>query len=135
MTEYTTQFMLERAYNKLESINNAQANIKICKPIIHQINRKTCVINFRAICEKINRDSLIVKEYIDNEFESKSSLDASGALLFDKSIKSVRIEGCILKYIEDFVSCKQCKSKNTTLVKENRINYIKCQTCQSLTAF
>ncbi len=50
---------------------------------------------------------------------------------YDKYRQQKQMETVLLKYIEEYVTCKTCKSRDTNLAKENRLSFLVCEACGS----
>ena len=49
-------------------------------------------------------------------------------------IKKQKIQLLLQEYIKKYICCNICKSLNTKIIKDKKINYIYCNTCYSQTA-
>ena len=129
---YTTDFLLERLFNKLEN-KGTKKKISLPQPIVDWEDRKTYIRNFVDICEMIDREKLHFKNFIDKDLNTKSSINEKNALLLDRKYTQQQIKSTILKYVKNFVICLEpkCGSSNTKIIKENHITYLECKTCRS----
>lgn len=81
---------------------------------------------------KLNRPLTHFVDFIISELCIKRwSLDASNKLILQGRFQQNHFEKIIIQYIQQFVKCKSCKSTDTILFKENRINFIQCNKCNS----
>lgn len=129
---YPLEQLIDNAYSQL---NVSATDTQIMNPIIYFKNKKTFFSNFTVICNKFNRSPETLQKYINDELSCVTSIDNKGTLLMSGRFTLVQLRGCIISYVNSFVNCKQCKSRNTNLIKENRINYIKCDSCFAKTAY
>jgi len=65
------------------------------------------------------------------EVASTGSVDGNGRLLIKGKFQQKHIERILRHYILEYVQCHTCKSLETKLHKENRLLFMKCDTCQS----
>ena len=81
----------------------------------------------------MKREELDIKAYIEEELKATSSINENGSLILVGTIhKAVEgIRKLMGQYISQYVICKQCKSSNTELKKENKIRYLCCNQCLS----
>jgi translation initiation factor 2 subunit 2 len=128
---YTDIELLDRAYEILGNTVTEKEKPKGLDCRVSFKNKKTYLFNFVGICEKLNRDSAIVEQYFDTELSCVTSVDNKGSLIFIGKYTEVKIKLCLTSYIKTFVECRQCGSKTTQYLKENKINYIDCKTCLS----
>ena len=135
MDDYNLEELLNRVYENLYENNptNKENKLKMVMPIVVNKNRKTFIQNFKLICDRISRDKYEVKKFIDDELrcEIKSSLNDNDVMIINGFFRTNNIKKVLTNYIKTFVLCRECKSKNTELVKEDRILFIKCNTCKS----
>lgn len=128
---YSYDFLLNKIYHNSESAASKNT-IKLTDPVVKYSNAKTCVTNFNSICSKLNRTPEHVKNFIDIELKSTSSLDGNKNLIINgRYDNGGKIKNTLTKYKAKYVKCEQCKSLSTNLEKQNKINYIKCNACMS----
>jgi translation initiation factor 2 subunit 2 len=126
---YDEHYLLERLFEKLEQ-NKPQRLIAV-KPKSEKINRKTHVTNFEIFCNSVKRDINSVKNYIDEQLDKNSSISSTGVLIIDRIYHQYEIDKVFMSYITSYVLCSEpkCGSGNTQLIKENRLTYLFCNTC------
>jgi translation initiation factor 2 beta subunit (eIF-2beta)/eIF-5 len=63
----------------------------------------------------------------------ETSITEAGMLIIDKTFDPKRVTSILEQYVDEYVSCKElrCKSKCTNFVKDDRINYLVCEACNS----
>ena len=134
--------LLKRAYNNIKNDNpkslinddyNMNISFKMIPPkILIEGTKKTVIMNFRDLCERMNRILDHVCKFILYELSTTGSLtNNNNSLKIKGKYKSNVIETIIKKYIKEFLLCNQCKSPKTIIIKENRLNYIECRNCNS----
>ena len=124
---YDIEYLLDRAYN---SFTVQKGKVRLVKPDIQNKDRKSYIINFTDFCISINRSTLIVQKHIERGLQIPTSIKENGSLKIDKAIKSITIQNAIKNYIEDHIMCKTCKSVKTVIEKQDRIDYLICNTCK-----
>lgn len=134
---YTLEYCLDRLYKKAEQDMSNKKKFRLKKLEIIRKDKKTTVVNFAELCIQLNRDKNSVKTFIEKHLEMKSSICGvdGNMLLIEKMVDDRTIYGIIEKYAKTFVVCSQqgCESGDTELVKvkEQRLLYLKCNTCNS----
>lgn len=135
---YTTEELLDLFDARLSAkLKLTKSNKKVKKltnpPVIKTFNKKTYIQNFELICNEMMRDPLNVQQFIENELKTKSSINEDNMLILNNVYNENQIKQIITKYMKKYVFCLEpkCNSSNTTLLKENRIVYMQCNTCQS----
>ena len=138
--EFTTEQLLDRAYDKLQQIHKQEQKQKksFIKPEIINHNRKSYITNFTKFCASINRDVESVKKFINKDMNAETSVmgdnnldDETTGLKFNMTYKSSHIMNCITNYMKEYVLCGLCKSGNTEILRIDRITYISCDSCKS----
>jgi translation initiation factor 2 subunit 2 len=68
------------------------------------------------------------------ELGTQGSMDGGGRLVIKGRFQQKQMENVLKRYILEYVTCKTCKSPDTHLAKENRLFFLKCDTCGSARA-
>lgn len=123
---YDIEELLDRSYDSF-TINKGK--IRLERPQIENKDRKTYILNFDLLCNSLNRDARHVEAYLTKELAIATSRKEGGKLKIDKVVRKPLVEGHIKDYIKEYIQCKSCKSIKTHMIKENRINYMVCDTC------
>lgn len=125
--------LLSRAFNLMQNknpdVDARQTNIKLPSPNVTRKGKKTHVANFTTICDALKRSTEHLKQYINTEMNTDSSIDGTGCLIISGRLQSNQIEKLIFNYIITYVQCPVCKCMDTYLEKGNRLQYIKCNRC------
>ena len=128
---YSTEFLVTRLYDELNS-NKSKANkLILSRPEVVILNKKTFVKNFCDMCKMLNRSEIEVQQYFSDELMKKTSIDSKGGLVVWGIFRQRAIESIIKNYIQYYVTCKECGSSSTNLIKESRISYLACDKCLS----
>lgn len=135
MEYYSNNFLIDRLYIELSNYQNFSKKLILDKPEISSANKKTYVGNFKGICNKLNRKVNDVQDYFAKELATTVSLNQDGALVITGVFKQVGIIKILNTYIKNYVTCKECNSCDTEIIKENRIAFLKCNKCLSKKAF
>lgn len=125
--KYDIEYLLDKAYN---SFTLNKGKIKLVRPIIENKDRKSYIVNFKTVCNSINRKSDTVQSFLQKELQIDTSIKDDGRLKIDKTLKKTLIEGHFKNYIIEHVMCKSCKSIKTHNEKNGRIEYLICDMCK-----
>lgn len=128
-SKYTDDFLLSRIFTNLT--NNSKKII--VAPVIERKNRKMLITNFLSFCNSIDRSSTFIASFIEQELKTKTSI-ASGMLIINTDYGNVDfINKTLFKYVEKYVKCSEqnCKSNNTSIIKDNKLQYLECNVCLS----
>jgi translation initiation factor 2 subunit 2 len=129
---YTTEYLLERLYSELESkVQKKKFTMK--KPQVSTINRKTYIKNFEELYQNLRCDELHLKNFLKKELNTELSVNESNILMLDTMRSAPLVENAFAKYAKNFVICLEpkCGSGDTEIIKENRILYLCCKSCNS----
>lgn len=132
--DYEYPVLLKRIFEMLNKAGeNPSKTTRIPVPNLGRIGTKrTCITNFKEICNAIHRPPEHLMSYLSVELGSPSSLDGNAQQMVAKGrFQQSHIEKVIKHYIREYVICKVCKSYDTSMEKENRLNFVKCATCNS----
>jgi len=135
MEPYNTKFLIDRLYIELGKYSAPNKKLVLEKPEISSANKKTFIANFKVICAKLNRKSEDVREYFEKELCTTVTTNQDGALVITGVYKQQGVMKILGEYIKKYVTCKECSSCDTEIIKENRIVFLKCGKCLSKKAF
>lgn len=135
MEEYNNKFLVDRLYIELGKYTNNTKKLTLEKPEISSANKKTFIANFKNICEKMNRKIDDVRAFFESELCTTVTLNSDGALVIIGVYKQQGIMKVLDGYIKKYVTCKECSSCDTEIIKENRLVFLKCKKCLSKKAF
>ena len=93
--------------------------------------KKTLWANFPEMCKAMARSTDHVLQFVFAELGTTGSVDGAGRLVIRGRFQPKQIEKVVRHYITDYVSCRTCRSPETQLVKENRLQFLVCDTCGS----
>lgn len=132
---YTQSDLIDRTMAVLLSVQKKdKVNIKM--PDMRFKNHRTTVSNFIMMCQAINRSSESdirhIKNFLENDMRISTSLDGGNNLVIVGRIKNIDFQKCFTRYFEQFVQCKSCKSQVTSVVRRDRLWYIKCDRCDEM---
>ena len=87
--------------------------------------------NFEKICTILNRNPEDVRVFVLEELMAQGTMDSQGGLTMKVKVQPSQVENVIMHYAQVYVQCPVCKSLNTELIKENRIQFVHCNDCSS----
>lgn len=127
--DYKYEDLLERAYSKLPVKPGSASGFEVPKIDLIFVGDKTIVMNFKQIIEAINREESILQKYFSKELGSPAYLNESGQLVLQGRF-NVQVLTKLLKiFIDRYVICPTCGSKDTKLVKKGKVFILKCMAC------
>ena len=126
--------MLDNLYSNL----NTQNNDKLILPnlIINVTTTNTFFKNAKDILKTLKCNPEHYIKYMNKELGSVNWVSGSkkDGLVIKGKIQKKRIQLLLQEYIKKYICCNICKSLNTKIIKEKKINYIYCNICFSKTA-
>ncbi|MBN2203056.1 MAG: translation initiation factor IF-2 subunit beta [Candidatus Aenigmarchaeota archaeon] len=120
--------LLNKAYEKMPKIEKTVDRLEVPDPEIIIQGRQTIIRNFSQICEIIRRDPNHLLKFLTKELATPGGFDGTRATMQSKIYRKL-IENKMKAYVRDYVICKECGKPDTKLVKENRIDFLKCEAC------
>lgn len=134
--EYTYRELLQRVFGILRQNNPDLAGEKrkftIVPPqITREGSKKTGFANITDLCRRMRRPPEHVTQFLLTELGTTGSSDASQRLTIKGRFQQLQIENVLRRYIVEYVTCKTCHSPDTMLTKENRLYFLKCESCGS----
>src|SRR3989338_11294368 len=120
--------LLERGQKQLPEVVKASERFEMPRVLGHIQGNKTIISNFHQIASTLNRDPEHLLKFILKELATPGELKKTGFIIGTK-IPASRINEKIEQYVREFVLCSECKKPDTTLIKEEKITFIKCQVC------
>jgi translation initiation factor 2 subunit 2 len=135
MEPYNSKFLVDKLYIELSRSAASNRKLILEKPEISSANKKTFISNFKAICTKLNRKVDDARDYFEKELCTTVTVNQEGSLVITGVYKQVGIMKVLDSYIKKYVTCKECSSCDTEIIKENRLTFLKCNKCLSKKAF
>jgi len=129
--DYSYEELVARLFGMIQKPEE-KTTVKIKPPIVYKEGTtRTAWANFPQICQSINRQPEHVLQFVLAEVASTGSVDGNGRLLIRGRFQQKHMEKILRHYIVEYVQCHTCRSLETKLHKENRLLFMKCDTCGS----
>jgi translation initiation factor 2 subunit 2 len=135
--DYCYADLLGRFYDRLEVEHPSLMQRKravVPLPVVYKEgSKKTGVSNYPAILSALRRTPDHLQRYMMAELSTESSIDAKTCLILKGKFSQRQLTTILEKYIVSYVSCKGCKSHNTTIVKDpiTRLSVLTCEECKA----
>src|SRR4030043_592339 len=120
--------LLNEAYGKVKRVESNGDRFEIPKIEGHIEGKKTILTNFLQIASYIRRSPEHFQKFILKELATSGQREGDRLVLNNK-IPSAKINAKIEEYVKEFVICRECGKPDTELIKENRLNFIRCLAC------
>ncbi len=127
--------LLDKFYELLGK-DSIKSKITLIKPESNILNKKTYLLNFNELNNKLNRinlpNNITFENYIKNELNTTGSINGENQLVLNGIFKNFKFENIIKNYCVNYIQCSFCKGGNTTIEKDKKLNYINCKSCKSI---
>ena len=127
-------FMLDDLYSNL----NIQKNDKLILPNLNIVTSTTNTFfkNAKDVLRTLKCNPEHYVKYMDTELGSVNWVSNSkkDGIIIKGKVKKLKIQLLLQEYIKKYICCNICKSLNTKIIKDKKINYIYCNKCFSKTA-
>lgn len=131
MSQYSLDFLLDRIYNEDTQKQIKKEKVNVTLPTVTRCNKKTCITNYKTICNNIKRLPEDVQKFFEVELQTSTSIDGNGNIILVGDYGEGSIKKVFKNYIDKHVFCQQCKNLNTELIKKGKLTYMKCLVCFS----
>jgi translation initiation factor 2 subunit 2 len=123
--DYTYDELLAR----IPFMDKSETTHTIQIPQVVQNGKRTSFINFASIAKSMHRRVDHFKDFVLSELGTSGTTDASLRLNIKGKFHRAHIENVIRSYAKEYVTCKSCKSFNTLLQKDTRVDVLRCDDC------
>lgn len=124
---YDTDYLLDRLYDELKNKKVTKTNCPL--PKLTRDGRKTIFENFAVFCNSCKKPINHVEDFLKREMKITTSISGNNQLIITGNYTLKDIGPHLQKYAEIYVICSSCKSTNTEVIKEDRMNYLMCNNC------
>ena len=120
--------LLNRGKDELPENVESRGRFTVPAAKVTHLGKKTIVMNFGDICDRLNRDPDAVAKYILRELGTAGSR-AGSRITLSGAFQEQDLNSAIAKYVESSVLCKVCHLPDTKLLKEGKQAFIRCEAC------
>ncbi|MBS3782700.1 MAG: translation initiation factor IF-2 subunit beta [Candidatus Thermoplasmatota archaeon] len=120
--------LLETARDEIPDEISEHDRFEIPDLDILQEGNTTIFRNFNDVADQINRSPEKFLKFLLGELGTAGERE-NGRVVFKGKINSSKIKNKIEDYVEKYVLCPECGRPDTRLVKEDRVDIIKCDAC------
>jgi translation initiation factor 2 subunit 2 len=134
--DYSYEELLDRVFGILKANNpelTGERRRTTLKPpqVAREGTKKTVFTNFMDLCRSMNRNPEHLQAYLLAELGTSGSQDGQQRLIMKGRFLPKAFEGCLRRYMNEYVLCNSCKSPDTLLDRDSssRIMFLRCQQC------
>jgi len=120
--------LLNKAYEKVKQVESSGERFEIPKIKGHFEGKKTILTNFFQITLYLRRKPEHFQKFLLKELATSGHKEGD-KLIFNNKIPSSKINEKIEQYVKEFVLCKECGKPDTEIIKQGRLNFLKCLAC------
>jgi len=124
----TYEEMLKRAMEKVPKKTGTGERFEMPRMDAVAQGNNTIIKNFGDITAKLRRDPKHVMKFLTKELAAPGSTDGTRAT-FQGKLSYRMLQGKLELYVKEYVICKVCGRPDTKLIKEGRIDQMKCEAC------
>lgn len=100
----------------------------ILNPEILHESRRTVVLNFKDMAERLNRSPQHLAKFIAKESGKPSSIEGE-RLIVQGRLTNEELRRLLELYVREFVKCPICGGLDTRIVAERRLRFLVCEIC------
>jgi translation initiation factor 2 subunit 2 len=127
MPEKQYSEMLDDLYKKVKHVVVAERfEVPKAQGIVE--GTKTIVTNFSQICSMLRREPAHVSKYLSRELAALGTMEGD-RLILNRKLSANMINEKIQSYVDEFVTCPQCKKPDTELIKDKGFLFLHCLAC------
>ncbi|KAJ5073252.1 eukaryotic translation initiation factor 2 subunit beta [Anaeramoeba ignava] len=134
--EYTYDDLLSRIFSKLKENHprflGESRQFVMPPPDVGKLGGKKVVLfNALELCNIMRRPPEHVLSFFFAELGTTGSIDGDGRFIIKGRYQAKHIESVLRSYINQYVRCSVCGRYQTSLVHNNRLYFIKCDSCEA----
>lgn len=128
MTLPTYEKMVDRLYENLPELSTKTERFEIPRAQSIIQGSRTILQNFSEIVSALERDPAHVLKFLNKELATVGNIEKH-RVIFQGKFLSKQLNDKIALYAKEFVFCSECGKPDTKLVRENRVQLLKCMAC------
>ncbi len=130
ISEYDYETLLEKAYEELPE--KVKEHSRFEPPVITSLiqGKITVVQNLAEVAKAVNRNPEMLTKWLLKELGT-SGVFEGGHLIVKGQFRQPQIQEKFLAFLNQYVICPECGRPDTKIVKEDRVNFLKCEACGS----
>ncbi|AEG18873.1 translation initiation factor IF-2 subunit beta [Methanobacterium paludis] len=126
MTDYNE--LLDRAIEQLPEKVFESKRFTVPRAYSVIQGNRTIIQNFSEVADAMNRDPQHVLKFLLRELGTAGNLEGSRAIMQGKFTHYL-INDRIEDYVKRFVMCHECNRPDTKIIREERVDILKCEAC------
>jgi len=111
-----------------QTIGKVGDRLVVLNPEILHESRRTIIMNFKDMAEKLNREPQHLARFIFKESGKPGSLEGE-RLIIQGRLTNEEFRRLIELYVKEFVKCPICGGLDTRIISEKRLRFLVCEIC------
>ena len=120
--------LIKKAEEQMPESAYKSERFEIPKLNVMVIGNRTVLSNFVKSIKDIRRKPEEVLKYFSKELATSGEIKGAQAEFIGK-FGVVEISKKFTRFLDDFVLCKECRKPDTTIIKDGRQFFLKCEAC------
>jgi len=120
--------LLRKAYSEVSEPSESTERFTVPDVKAYIEGKTTVFENFGEIADTIRRDRDHLMKFLLGELGTAGKIDGNRAI-FNGKFDITLIATLVKNYVEDYVICSECGKPDTRLVKDDRIQLLRCDAC------
>lgn len=121
--------ILEEVMSRMpQTIGKIGDRLIVLNPEILHESRRTIIMNFKEIAEKLNREPQHLARFIFKESGKPGSLEGE-RLIIQGRLTNDEFRRLMELYVKEFVKCPICGGLDTKIIAEKRLRFLVCEIC------
>lgn len=120
--------LLRKAYSEVSEPSESTERFTVPEVKAYIEGKTTVFENFGEIADTIRRDRDHLMKFLLGELGTAGKIDGNRAI-FNGKFDIALIATLVKNYVEDYVICSECGKPDTRLVKDDRIQLLRCDAC------
>jgi translation initiation factor 2 subunit 2 len=126
--EYDYEYLLDRARTSVPERLFDKDRFNIPHVSTYTEGNKTFILNFKEICDVLNREPNQVMKFLLRELATSGLVQGNRAI-FQGNFPDSSLEDLVKRYTREYVLCPLCGQPDTVLKKEGRVIILTCEAC------
>jgi translation initiation factor 2 subunit 2 len=128
VNEYGYEQLLDRARTSVPEKLFDKDRFNIPRVSTFTEGNKTFVLNFKEICDVLNREPSQLMKFLLRELATSGLVQGNRAV-FQGRFPDSSLDDLVRRYTKEYVLCPLCGQPDTVLKKEGRVTILTCEAC------
>ncbi len=120
--------MLDKLMEKVPKKTDTGERFVMPKSQTQADGLKTIIVNFSELAATLGRDESHLLKFLLKELATSGEIKNKRVTVFGK-FNNFSVDKKIELYVNQYVICKECGRPDTHIIKEGRMNFLKCDAC------